>query len=334
MRGLRISALMASGLLLMAAAVIGCASGGGTAAPAASEPPASTEPAAASAGSANATTVIRVATPEPADDSIKAHLATTVLDTGTQRIAFLLETPKALVKAPTVEVSVTHADGAVAPAQVTAQFNEWPYGVRGSYSAAVEFPAPGEYVLTAAVSDDVNGVTGAVDIPVTARAQSPVPSVGEAAPSSITKTLGDGLELAQLTTDYEPDPELYRLSIADAVDAGRPAVIVFATPAFCSSPTCGPQVDTVSELRAKHPAAASYIHVELYDNPEEIQGDLSRARLAPAADEWGFTQIDHWTNESWVFVLDAGGVVRHRFEGFAALGELEAALGDVGGLFP
>lgn len=328
MRGLRISALLASGLLLIAAAA-GCGSGGGPAAPAATEPSGG-----AAAGTANATTAIRVATPDPADDSIKAHLATTVLDTGTQRIAFLLETPKALVKAPTVEVSVTHAAGAVAPAQVTAGFNEWPYGVRGSYTAAVEFPAPGEYVLTAAVADAANGVTGAVDIPVTARAQSPVPAVGEAAPASITKALGDGLELSQLTTDYEPDPELYRMSIADAVDAGRPTVIVFATPAFCSSPTCGPQVDTVSELRAKHPDAASYIHVELYDNPEEIQGDLSRARLAPAADEWGFTQIDHWTNESWVFVLDAGGVIRQRFEGFATLGELEAALGDVGGLSP
>lgn len=317
-----ITALLASGLLLLAAT--GCASGSDpVAAPAATEPPA------ASAAATNATAAIAVPTPDPADDSITAHLATTVLDTGTQRIAFLLSTPKALVKAPTVEVSVAHIDGTAAPAPVTAQFNEWPYGVRGSYTAAVAFPAPGDYVLTATVDDAE--VAGMVDIPVTARAQSPVPSIGEAAPSGATKTLGDGLELAQLTTAYQPDPELYQLSIADAVAAGRPAVIVFATPAFCTSPTCGPQVDTVSELRAKHPAAASYIHIELYDNPAEIQGDLSRARLVPAASEWGFTQIDHWTNESWVFVLDAAGIIRHRFEGFATLGELEAALGDVGG---
>lgn len=314
-----IIALAASGLLLTA---IGCASGS-TPAPAATEPPA------ASAAATNATAAIAVPTPAAADNSIKAHLATTVLDTGTQRIAFLLETPKALVKAPTVAVSVAHSAGAAPPASVTAQFNEWPYGVRGSYTAAVAFPAPGDYVLTATVDDAE--VSGMVDIPVTARAQSPVPSIGEAAPSGATKTLGDGLELAQLTTAYQPDPELYRVSIADAIAADQPAVIVFATPAFCTSPTCGPQVDTVSELRAKHPAAASYIHIELYDNPAEIQGDLSRARLVPAAREWGFTQIDHWTNESWVFVLDAAGIVRHRFEGFATLGELEAALGDVGG---
>lgn len=301
--------LAASGLL-MAMAAVGCASGSVPATPSA--------------------TAIRVPTPGPADDSITAHLATTVLDTGTQRIAFLLATQKALVNAPTVAVSVAHAAGAVPPVQVTAQFNEWPYGVRGSYTAAVDFPAPGDYVLTAAVDDAA--VSGAVAIPVTARAQSPVPSVGAAAPASATKTLGAGLETPQLTTAYKPDPELYRLSIADAIAAGRPAVIVFATPAFCTSPTCGPQVDTVSELRAAHPNAASYIHIELYDNPAEIQGDLTRARLVPAAAEWGFTQIDHWTNESWVFVLDSAGIIRHRFEGFATLSELEAALADVGGL--
>ena len=87
----------------------------------------------------------------------------------------------------------------------------------------------------------------------------------------------------------------------------------------------------MAELRAEHPDAANYIHVELYDNPDEIQGDLSRAELVPAADEWGFTRIPDWTNESWVFVLDGDGVVRQRFEGFATLSELEAALMEVAG---
>ena len=311
------TALAASGLLL-ALTIIGCAG---------NPPPPTSAP---STPAAPTRQVIQIATPDAADaNTIKAHLSTKVLDTGAQRIAFLLETPKALVKAPTVEVSVVHAAGAAPPAQVTAQFNEWPYGIRGSYAAAVDFPAPGDYVLTAMVDDD--GVTGTVDIPVTARAQSPIPSIGTPAPSSATKTLSDDLDLPQLTTAYKPDPELYRISIADAITADRPAVIVFATPAFCTSPTCGPQVDTVAELRAAQPDAASYIHIELYDNPDEIQGDLTRARLVPTATEWGFTQIDHWTNESWVFVLDANGIIRHRFEGFATQSELAAALADVGG---
>ena len=271
---------------------------------------------------------IQVIPVDPTDGGLRAHLATKVLDVGKQRIAFLLVTEKALVKAPHAEISVVHADGAAPPTQVTASFNEWPYGVRGSYSAAIDFPTAGNYLLTASVDD--TDVVGEVVIPLEVVADSPVPSLGDATPPSVTKTLADGLDLTQLTTAYTPDPELYQLSIADAVADSKPDVIVFASPAFCTSPTCGPQVDTVSELRVAHPDAANYIHVELYDNPAEIQGDLSKAKLVGTADEWGFTKIDDWTNESWVFVVDSDGVIRHRFEGFATLSELEAALADVG----
>ena len=274
--------------------------------------------------------VIQVPTVDPGDGEIESHLATKVLEVGTQRVAFLLNTQKALVKAPQVHIAVASADGSVPPTEITADYNAWPYGVRGSYAAPVEFPAPGDYRLT--VMPVGGEVSGEAVIDVSVLADSPIPSVGESAPASETKTLDDPAEITSLTTAYKPDDELYRMSISDAIESGRPSVVVFATPAFCTSPTCGPQVDTVSELRVEHPDAANYIHVELYANPEEIQGDLSRAELVPAADEWGFTQIPGWTNESWVFVLDGDGVVRQRFEGFATLMELEAALAEVDGL--
>ena len=310
--------LMGAAGILLAAAAAACGGGG----PAAGGPEAEAMPA--------ATAIVAAApTPAPAGDALQHHLATKVLETGTQRVAFLLNTQKALVNAPQARISVRHQDGAAVPAgEVTAEYNEWPYGVRGSYSAAVAFPRPGAYTLTVV---PVGGeVTGQAEIPVAVRAESPIPSLGERPPASETKTLGAGVDIGELTTAYEPDAELYRLSVAEAMESGRPSVIVFATPAFCTSPTCGPQVDTVSELRAAHPEAANYIHVELYDNPAEIQGDLSRARLVAAAEEWGFTQIPEWTNESWVFVLDGAGVIRQRFEGFATLGELAAALGEAG----
>ena len=292
------------------------------------------EPANESAAQVEPTTKIDSASqPEPAvvvptvdysDDAIKSHLATKVLEVGTQRVAFLLSTNKALVKAPQSRIVVSHQQGTDPVAEITADYNEWPYGVRGSYSTPIDFAEPGEYLLT--VTPIGGDVEGDAHITVTVLDDSPVPSVGDTPPSSATKTLGDGLELVDVTTAYEPDASLYEVSVADAVGSGKPSVIVFATPAFCTSPTCGPQVDIVAELRTAHPEAANYIHVELYDNPAEIQGDLSRAELVPAADEWGFTQIPEWTNESWVFVLDADGVIRQRFEGFATLGELEAAL--------
>ena len=306
---------------VLIAAVVGAvammACGGSATAPFPPEPP-------------NSVPVVVIPTPDPDDKSIQSHLATKVLEVGTQRVAFLLNTRKALVNVPQAEISVSASDGSAPPMQVTADYNAWPYGVRGSYVAPVYFPAAGDYSLT--VTPVGGEVTGEAVIDVSVLADSPIPSIGEAAPASKTKTLGEVGDVAAVTTSYEPDAELYRMSIADAVSSGKPSVVVFATPAFCTSPTCGPQVDTVSELRVEHPDAANYIHVELYDNPAEIQGDLSQAQLVPAADEWGFTQIPGWTNESWVFVLDSDGIVRQRFEGFATLTELEAALAEVGGL--
>ena len=274
--------------------------------------------------------VVQVPTVAPDDGAIQSHLATKVLEFGTQRVAFLLNTRKALVKAPQANILVAPADESGPAQEVIADYNAWPYGVRGSYVAQVYFPSAGDYRLT--VTPVGGEVSGEAVIEVSVLADSPIPSVGEAAPASETKTLGEAVAVTEVTTSYEPDEELYRISVAEAVSSGKPTVVVFATPAFCTSPTCGPQVDTVSELRVEHPDAANYIHVELYDNPAEIQGDLNQAQLVPAADEWGFTQIPGWTNESWVFVLDSDGIVRQRFEGFATLAELEAALAEAGGL--
>ena len=272
---------------------------------------------------------ISVPTAAPDGETIHHHLATKLLEVGEQRVAFLLSTQKALVKAPQSRIVVTRRQGTAPAVEITADYNEWPYGVRGSYSAPVEFPEAGDYLLT--VTPIGGGVTGAARIPVTVLPDASVPSVGDTPPASQTKTLGDGLDLPDVTTAYQPDAGLYEVSVADAIASGRPSVIVFATPAFCTSPTCGPQVDTVAELRVAHPDVANYIHVELYDNPSEIQGNLSRAQLVSAADEWGFTRTPGWTNESWVFVLDADGVIRQRFEGFATLSELETALLAVAG---
>ncbi len=116
------------------------------------------------------------------------------------------------------------------------------------------------------------------------------------------------------------------MTIKEAVENNLPSVVVFASPAFCTSPTCGPQTDTVSELKEKHLGEANFIHVEIYDNPAEIQGDLDRAEIFSVVDDWGLTSIEDYFNESWTFILDADGRIDDRFEGFASLEELDTAL--------
>ena len=137
--------------------------------------------------------------------------------------------------------------------------------------------------------------------------ESPIPGIGERPPRSQTKTLAEVEGIEKLTTDYDADEELYRITVAEAIESPRPAVVVFASPAFCTSPTCGPQVDTVKELKADYRGRADFVHVEIYDRPEEIQGDLDQADFAAAVEEWGFTSVPHWFNESWVFIINDRG---------------------------
>ena len=61
-----------------------------------------------------------------------------------------------------------------------------------------------------------------------------------------------------------PDPELHTTSIADAIAAGHPALVVFSTPVYCVSRFCGPVTDLVAELAAEYGDRADFIHVEIY----------------------------------------------------------------------
>ena len=146
------------------------------------------------------------------------------------------------------------------------------------------------------------------------------PAVGTAAILSDSKTVADVLSSSELTTGSMYDEDLYQLTIADAVANGLPSVIVMASPAFCTNAVCGPQVETLQELKDLYKGRANFIHVDIYDNPNEIQGDLDRAIISPTAIEWNLPSTE------WSFVIDSAGVVSARFESFATIDELEEAL--------
>lgn len=262
-------------------------------------------------------------TPEPYAEAgeIEVILATTVLRTGTQRVAFLLASGTALVRAPQATVRTSFLDGDAEGETATAQFHEWPFGTRGSYVTPLTFPQSGAWRL------DIETDAGEARIDVHVDETSVVRDVGQIAPFSDTKTLRSaGGDLPSITSHYRADPALYEVSIAESLFSGRPTVAVFASPAFCTTATCGPQADAVSELRQAYPGEADYIHVEVYDNPQEIQGDLSLGVLSPHLAEWGIDQVPDYRNESWTFVIGTDARVAARFEGYATLSELEEAL--------
>jgi hypothetical protein len=278
-------------------------------------------------------------TPEPAAEvdeaaggQVRVALASTDLAVGSNRLAFGVLGGSGPVRGLRVKTRFVFVDGDPSAIlfEAGARFVAWPGGAGGVYVIDdVEFDAAGRWgMIVEGVTEDGTAIVGQSGLVVNEHSSSP--ALGAAAPRSASKTASDVADLSELTTSRVPDPSLYELSIADAIDDGQLTVVTFATPAFCQTATCGPQVEVLSSLRPRH-AESAFIHVEVYDNPNEIEGDLSNAVISPLMEEWGLL------TEPYTFVIDSDGLIAAKFEGFVTEQELEATLrslpgvGDKGG---
>ena len=249
-------------------------------------------------------------------------LATNILEVGEQRVSFLLSTPNGILKTSSAMVTPVYLEGdGPAYSTIEAQFNLWPYGIRGSYTAYANFDRPGRWRLDLQV-DNPNGVDE-IQINLNVLDKSPVPSVASKALLSETKTLARYGPIELITTDYSPDPDLYRLSVHEAVQISRPSMIVFASPAFCTSPTCGPQVGELTKVKETLGGQANFIHVEVYEDPHLIEGDRPTMTLIPAVAEWNLP------TEPWTFIVDKNGLISAKFEQFTTADEIKAKLLEI-----
>ena len=110
-----------------------------------------------------------------------------------------------------------------------------------------------------------------------------------------------------------PPCELHGVSLDAVLGAGRPTVVLFASPGFCTSATCAPQHGVFLDAMRRHPDRATYAHVEIYKDPRN-------GVVADAVTAWNLP------SEPWVFFVDRSGTIVERFEGIATLEELEQAL--------
>ena len=259
-------------------------------------------------------------------DGLQAIFGTPDLGLGRQRVGVVLISPLGLVRSPLATFSTYFVgDGGESEDQhqsSVAFFNPFPLNTRGIYTANMDFDRPGLWRLEIGVLDE-NARTLRAELEFQVKEITAAPSAGEKAISSDSKTIHDVDSLAEITTGSLQDPDLYQISIADAVVSGIPTVIVMASPAFCTNAVCGPQVDVLQRLKDAYKGQANFIHVDIYDNPEEIQGDLSKAIVSPTVKEWNLPSTE------WSFVIDSSVIVHQRFESFTGFGEIEASLKEV-----
>ena len=256
-------------------------------------------------------------------------LATPDLAPGVRRFAIVITDSNGVVPLPFVNLNSYLYSGTVddpgerpEPSEtVGSQFYPFPYGGRGIHVAQFNFTEPGTWGVEARLPR-ADGSIEYVEVLMPVATATESVDVGEEPPRSMNRTIADVSDIAELTTGSMRNPMLYQTTVADAMDSGKPTVVVFASPAFCTNAVCGPQVEVLSNISDQFGAQANYIHVDLFENPQEIQGDLTRAILSPLLAEWGLV------SQEWSFVLDSEGVITGRFENFAPESELVDSLQD------
>lgn len=198
-------------------------------------------------------------------------------------------------------------------------------GSRGVYVASIDFARAGtwgaEFRSAAAGGPEevVRMTFSVVAAPYGLR-------IGDAAPAVTTPTLDevDG-DLARITTDPTPDERFYEVSVNEALAAGEPFVLAFATPRFCTSAQCGPTLDIVQALIDDHPGVR-FINVEPYQLAfvdgalQPVLDANGQLQVVPAVDTWRLL------TEPVVFVVGRDDRIWAIFEGILGTDELEAAI--------
>lgn len=263
----------------------------------------------------------------PADDMVVLP-AGEVLTEGRNRFGFAVFSVDG-EQIPDAEVAIYAAAGATGPAEgpfparvetleteaaFTAQTTSGdPDAAKTVYVADVPVDKPGELRLVAMLRGD-SGIA-AVRMPsVVVRSADELPAPGELAPEIRTPTVDDVGNVQEIDTRVPPD-SMHDVDFAD-VRGKRPAVLLFATPALCTSRVCGPVVDIAEQVKRDHKGDVAFIHMEIYE-------ENTPPKLRPQVEEFRLP------TEPWLFVVDCEGRIDTRIEGAFSVAELTDAVDRV-----
>jgi hypothetical protein len=191
--------------------------------------------------------------------------------------------------------------------------SEW---TRGVYKADVSFDHAGPYGAEATITR-ADGNRQTVRTRFDVHPQSATPPMGAPAPRSNNLTVRDPVDPIELCTASAEvcaaTAGMRQLTVAEAIAQGRPVVVLFATPGFCTSQTCGPQLEVLQGVASHFRDRANFIHVEIFKDPQ------SRT-INSTVTEWNLP------SEPWTFVVDGSGTIADKFDGITTAEEIERSL--------
>ncbi len=271
--------------------------------------------------------------PGPNPDVIPVPVSTELVVGSNRFLLNLIDQQDNSLVSPDRSVQMSFYDLAVDPAtpvsSAAGTYLDIAPGRPGLYRAQVNFDQSGEWGVEVVTSDTTGQHTGRMIFNVTATGTTP--AIGAPAIPEDTPTASTPDQIALISTDPTPDPDFYKESIAQALAAHQPFLVIFATPAFCVSQTCGPALDVVKSVAPDFKAKVTFIHVEPYQL-KTVDGALQPVLSSDntpvpiqAVTDYGLPL------EPYIFVVDASGKVAAKFEGVAGADELRSALTAVSG---
>ncbi|MEM9775585.1 MAG: hypothetical protein AAF902_13470 [Chloroflexota bacterium] len=177
-----------------------------------------------------------------------------------------------------------------------------------------EIENPGTYGVLARILQE-DGSSTEAQFAVSILEDAIAPNVGDTAVSVQTQVSDDIETIKTFSSDFDPDVDLYQISLDDALTNGKPTVISFSTPAYCQTAICAPVLSTVKSVKDELAGSADFVHVEIF-------ADFETFEVAQPISDWRLQ------SEPWTYVVDSSGVITGRFAGPVSPAELKASLNE------
>jgi hypothetical protein len=242
-----------------------------------------------------------------------------------------------LVTSGSVELSLTPSEGSGTPISGTATYVPAP-GTGGQDAGEPTLTSPdvarGVYQLENVRFDaagvwqaDLNvtlagGSSLSLSTSFTVLQKPALPAPGEPALKTENLTMSSDADPASIDSraggsNPVPDPDLHTTTIASAIAAHEPALVLFSTPVYCQSQMCGPDTEALQQIAAGGPKDAAYIHVEIWK-------DFQKSVVNQAAADWLLRGGN--LTEPWLFLIGRDGKILDRWGPLFDVGEVQTEL--------
>ena len=242
-------------------------------------------------------------------ENAQVFIATDDLQIGSNRFTFALADKNGLVNRESIEVTL-NGEGGYPKIIKSFNFVEFPdyYNTElgnGVFTQIIEFEKAGIWKLK----------IGDTEVEFDVKDISYSKNVGDLAPKSFNSTIEEK-NIEQLTTGIPPINEnFYIHRISDLLAENKKFILSIMSPAFCTDPTCGPQLETLNDLANKY-NDLPIVHVDTYSNPSQVKSNFENRKLNQIIEDYGINE------DQWLFIISENGMIIAKFQGYASFDQI------------